>query len=175
MAKTKEQKREIVKTLEQELKKAKSLIFVDYYGLSVKEIDKLKKILREKKCLYLTAKKTLLKLALVNAGFKVDLDKIKGGIGLAYGPSEETELSKIVEQFVKTHQQLAIQGGIFNAEFVEADIVRALATLPGRRELTAKIVGAIKAPLNNLVYVLSGNIRGLLFVLRAIRKHSKLT
>lgn len=171
MAKTKKQKQEIIKNLEQELKKARSLVFIDYYGLSVKEIDGLKKILREKTYRYLVAKKTLLRLALDNLGLKnIDLNKIKGGVGLAYGPGEENELSKLVEQFAKVNKKLTIQGGIFNSEFVEAERVKILAELPTRQELIAKAIGCIKSPVNNLVYVLKSNLRNFIYVMGAIKK-----
>jgi len=173
MAKTKEQKKAIVKTLEQELKEAENLIFVDYYGLKVKEIDNLKKMLRAKGYRYLVTKKTLLKLAFDKLGFKnIDLDKFKGGLGLVYGLGEETELSKILEQFIRTGKNLTIQGGVFDSEFFSADAVVALAKLPSRQELIAKAIGAVKAPLNNLSYVLAGNLRSLVYVLGSIKKVS---
>lgn len=171
MSKTKEQKQEIINQLQTELKKAKSLIFVDYYGLPVSSIDELRKLLKQKSGRYLVAKKTLLKLALDNIGLKdIDLNKLTGGLGLVLSLEEETTLAKLVVDFTKTHKPLTIQGGIFKSEFVEVETIETLAKLPSREELLAQLVGTIKAPLSNLVYVLSGNFRNLVYVLSAIKK-----
>lgn len=171
MSKTKEQKQEIINQLQTELKKAKSLIFVDYYGLPVSSIDELRKLLKQKSGRYLVAKKTLLKLALDNIGLKgIDLNKLTGGLGLVLSLEEEATLAKLVVDFSKTHKPLTIQGGIFKSKFVEVETIETLAKLPSHEELLAQLVGTIKAPLSNLVYVLSGNFRNLVYVLSAIKK-----
>lgn len=171
MAKTKEQKKEIIKQLEQELKQAKSLVFVDYYGLNVSAINELRKLLKQKACKYLVAKKTLLKIALNNAGLKnIDLDAIKGGVGLVFGYDDEIEPARSAAVFAKAHKQLSIQGGIFNSEFIQAEKVKVLARLPGREKLIVQVIRTIKSPLDNLVYVLQGNLKNLVYVLSNIKK-----
>ncbi len=171
MAKTREQKQEIIKDLEDKLKKIKSLVFVDYYGLKVKEINELRRLLREKSCQYLVAKKNLLRLALKKTELKdIDLNKIEGGIGLVFSFEKEIEPAKSAVNFAKDHKQLKVQGGIFEQKFIEAEMVKNLAALPTKQELMAQIVGTIKGPLSNLVYVLKGNLRGLVMALSGIKK-----
>ena len=170
MAKTKEQKQEIIKNLEQELKRMESLVFVDYYGLNVKEINELRKLLKQKACQYLVTKKTLLKLALKKMGLEnIDLDKIKGGVGLVFGFESETAPAKLAFSFAKDHKQLKIQGGIFGQEFADVEMVQSLAMLPSKAELMAQVTGTIKGPLNNLVYVLKGNLKNFVYFLSSIK------
>lgn len=171
MAKTREQKQQIINKIEQELKQIKSLVFVDYYGLKVSNINELKALLKQKACKYLVAKKSLLKIAMNNIGLKhIDLNMIKGGVGMIFSFDREIEPARVAAQFAKTHKQLSIQGGIFNSEFVQAEEVKVLANLPSRDNIITQLVGTIKAPLNNLVYVMSANIRGLVQVLGGIKK-----
>ena len=76
--------------------------------------------------------------------------------------------TSIGQDFIKKHKQLSIQGGIFDSEFIEAEKVKTLARLPSIQELRAQIVGTIKAPINNFVYVLKENIRGLVYILSSL-------
>ncbi|MDA2922324.1 50S ribosomal protein L10 [Patescibacteria group bacterium AH-259-L07] len=171
MAKTKEQKEKIVKQFTTELTTAKSLLFVDYYGLNVGEVDEFRKLLKEKACKYIVGKKTLLKRSLDNAGLKnIDIDSMQGGLGVVFGKDDEMAPAKVVSQFVKKHKQMKIHGGVFNTEFIDANTVKILAELPSQQELRAQVVGVIKAPVSNLVHVLGGNIRSLVQVLSAIGK-----
>ena len=80
MAKTHQQKEEVINKIEKDLRNVKSLVFVDYYGLKVPEVEDLKKKLKEKSCKYLVAKKTLLGIVLKKIGLEhIDLSKLEGG------------------------------------------------------------------------------------------------
>lgn len=170
MAKTKGQKQEAVKNLEEELSKMKSLVFIDYCGLKVKEMDKLRNLLKQKDCRYLVAKKTLLNIVLKKLGLEnVDLDKISGGVGLVFGFESETDPAKMVINFAKEHGELKIQGGIVEGNFIDSETVETLAKLPAKQELIALVVGTMKGPINGFVYALKGNLRNLVYVLSSIK------
>jgi len=64
---------------------------------------------------------------------------------------------------------VSFAGGILENQWIAADKVKALAKLPGRDELIAKTVSAIKAPITGFVNVLAGNLRGLINVLKAVQ------
>ncbi len=88
--------------MEEELKGIKGLVFVDYYGLKVKEVEELKKRLKEKSCKYIVAKKTLLNLVLKEMGLgHIDLTKLEGGLGLAYSLEDEIMPIKVAFDFAK--------------------------------------------------------------------------
>ena len=180
MAKTRQQKEEIIKKIAELLKTMKSLVFIDYYGLKVKEINNLKKILKEKNSQYLVTKKTLLKLALKNAGIEnINLDALAGGIGLVWSPMDEVEPARLIVKFKKEHEKMKIQGGIFSArggsalggdlEFIGSDKIEFLAKLPSKEQLIGQVVGLLKAPLSGLVYTLQGNLNKLVYILSQIK------
>ena len=171
MAKTRKQKEEIVDQLEKDLKGIKSLVFVDYSGLKVGQVDELKKRLKENFCQYFVAKKTLLNLVFQKIGLgHIDLSKIQGGLGLAYSLEDEVAPIKVAFNFAKKNEEVKINGGIMEDEFLSSEKAQILSTLPSREELIAKLLSTIKAPVNNLAYVLKGNLKGLVYILSNINK-----
>ena len=118
MAKTKEQKKESVKLIAELFSKTKSVVFTNFDGLTVNDTNELRNSLRENKVEYSVVKKTLLKLALKEAGLKdVDIDKMTSGIGVAFGIEDEISPAKTLADFAKKHPELKLIGGIFENSF----------------------------------------------------------
>lgn len=172
MALTKEQKEDILKDLQDKLSKKKALVFVDYTGLKVKDLSELRKKLRKEDSLFRVSKKTLLKLALkkTDPALVEEVDKMEGQLGLVFGFGDVIAPNKAAYNLSKENENLKILGGFFEGKFIGEDVVAELANIPSREELLARLVGSISAPVSNLVYVLQGNIKGLLFTLSAIKK-----
>lgn len=166
MALNKDQKKEILDDLIVRLSSIKSLVFTDYQGLKVNEIQKLRRQLKEKNIDYKVIKTTLIKKALEKSGLKIDESIYSKPVALAFSSLDEVEPCKIIFDFTKEKEKLEILGAIVDNEFYDANMVKALAKMPGRDELYAKVVGSLNAPLSGLVNVLSGNLRGLVSVLR---------
>ena len=171
MAKTKAQKEVIVSELRDKLSKTKSIVFGDYYGLSVGEIEILRNKLRENGGEFLVSKKTLLALALKDSGIEGVISKeLPGGLGIAFGYDDELAPAKILSEFSKEHEALSINGGVLENKFIANEQVMALSKIPSRDELIARVVGSIKAPITGFVGALKGNLRNLVGVLHAIEE-----
>lgn len=172
MPKTKEQKRTILKQLNDKIAKAKSIIFTKYSGLTVKENEDLRLRLRQENNEYYVAKKTLFNLALKDKAIAgLDIKKLEGQIAAIFGYSDEVSPAKIVGQFKKDKDKegkIEFVGGILENKYIGMREVANLSTLPSKQELYAKIVGSINAPVSGLVNVLAGNLRNLVGVLKAI-------
>lgn len=164
---TKDQKKQLVKNLAENIKASKSAVFVDYRGLKVKDLTGLKKELRGSGVEFKVAKKTLIEKALKEAGIDMDVKNMEGQIAVALSGDEITG-AKIIEKFGKTNENLKILAGILEKKLMGAAEVRELAKLPGKEELLAKLVGTLNAPVSGFVNVLAGNLRGLVQVLKAI-------
>jgi large subunit ribosomal protein L10 len=113
-------------------------------------------------------KKTLITLALKDAGLNIDAKKMEGQITLAVSQADEITAAKIIFKAAKANENLQIVGGLLNKQEMSAREVNVLATLPSKEELLAKLVGSINAPVSGFVNVLAGNLRGLAQVLKAI-------
>lgn len=173
MAKTKQAKEAIIKNLTDKLKPAKSAVIANQDGLSVADVQELRRRCQAQSVDLVSVKKTLLEKALQLAGLEgVDVKSMAGSLAVAVSRDDEVAPAKILKEFSKSHEQVNFRAGIYNGAIISVDEVKKMADLLSRPELYAKIVGSISAPLSGLVNVLSGNLRGLINVLNAI-KNSK--
>lgn len=170
MAKSKQQKELTLGQLAEQLEAAKSVVFADFRGLTVKEATEFRNKARKEDIKVLVAKKTLMRLAFSKAGYEgVDPSKLEGALVMITGMSDEVAPAKLAAEYSKDHEALKIVGGVLERKLVDAAAVKALAKLPSKQELLAKLVGSINAPVSGLVNVLAGNLRGLVNVLNAVK------
>lgn len=170
MAISKNRKKEIVKELGDKLAKQKSMVFADFAGLKVKDLSELKAKLRASGAEFKVAKKTLMKVAFKEKGIAADPKELSGEIALVMGYDDEVAPAKIVYEFSKTNQNVKILGGLLENKMLAVEQIMALAKLPSKQELLAKLVGSLSSPSRGFVSVLSGNLRGLVRVLSQIKK-----
>ncbi len=155
MAITKEKKATILDRLEKEVAKAKTIVFVHFKGLPVAEANHLRQALRGAATKFFVAKKTLIKRALSNAGFKGDWPDLTGEVALAYG-DEPLAVPKGVYEFEKkTQGQVRILGGVYEGEFRDAGMMVTLAQIPSREVLLGQLVGMLQSPIRGLAVALS--------------------
>ena len=175
MPKTKLQKQEILRTLEKKIKKAKSIVFTEFNSLGVKDNEELRNNLREADSEYMVAKKTLLDIAFKEEKIEnLDIKSFEGKIAAVFGYEDEVAPAKIVDEFQNKNEEnkekVKLVAGILENKFLNMTEVTALAKLPSKEGLYAKIVGSLNAPVSGFVNVLAGNIRGLVNVLKAIEE-----
>ncbi|MDO8499749.1 MAG: 50S ribosomal protein L10 [bacterium] len=170
MAKSKEQKKATLDSLESGLKAAKSAVFANFQGLTVADMEELRKSCRQENIQVLVAKKTLVKKAFSTLGLTgADPKLFQGGIATFIG-SDEVTPARIVNTFAKTHEVTALFGGLLEGKFVDAAMVRTLANLPSKQQLLSQLVGSMNAPISGFVNVCAGTIRGLVNVLNAYKE-----
>jgi len=170
MAQTKEQKQKVLEDLKEKIEKQKSMVFVDFTGLKVKDFSSLRKRMKAVGNELKVAKKTLLGMTFKKAGLEVEFKKIKGEIAVIFGLKDEFSPAKLAWQFSQENQNLKILGGYFEKKIRTAEEITSLAQLPSKEELLARLIGSLSTPISNFVNVLQGNIKGLLYVLNAIKK-----
>lgn len=166
MAITREKKEALVAELVEKLTNSKSVVFTDYRGLIVEEINEVRNQLREHGIEFRVIKNTLFKLATKQAGIEIAEDITHDHpIAIAFAGDDEVAPAKITYTYTKKNDKFAILGGILEGKQISDIMVKSLAGLPGREELYTKVVGSLASPLSGMVNVLSGNIRGLVNVL----------
>ena len=173
MAKTKQQKQEMLDNINQKIKDSNSLIISVFDNLTVDKDQQLRSELRKNKVEYQVVKKTLLKKSFQeNKITELPTDLLINNISLA-ASSDEVAGAKILFQFTKDKDDFKIIGGILNKVWVDAEKIIELAKLPTKQELLTKIVYTIQAPVSGFVNVLVGNIKSLANVLNAIKKSNE--
>ncbi|RMD59290.1 50S ribosomal protein L10 [Candidatus Parcubacteria bacterium] len=172
MPKTKEQKQAILNSLKDKLQRSKSTALVKFNALKVKEMEELRKELKQEGSEYMVAKKTLLGIALREGGAgEFDFKSVEGQIGVAFGYQDEVAAAKILEKFIKNHsEQVDFIGGVLEGKVINREAIIQLAQVPSKPELYAKLVGSLNAPISGFVNVLAGNLRNLIYVLKAIEE-----
>lgn len=164
-----QEKETLVENLASDIKEAKALVFSQYQGVTVKDLSTLRGELRKSGSKFRVFKKTLLDIALKKAGLDVDGRALEGQVGVAFG-TDEVVAAKTIADFAKANKEvpIAIVGGTLESKALSADEVKALAKLPGKDELRGMLVGTLQAPISGFVRTLSGNLSGLVQVLKAV-------
>lgn len=163
---TREQKEQLVEKVTEQLEKSKAVLLVNFSGLKVKEERELKKKLREQGIVFEVIKNSLFKIALKKAKISLDEALLDQPIALIWSADDEVSPSKITVGFAKKTEKLQLVGGLIDQKFVDPDLIKQLAALPGRGELYAKLVGTLNAPMSRLVNALQGNLRSLVYILK---------
>jgi len=171
MAKTRQQKEQDLADLHEKFEQSRGVVFARYMGLGVTEIQELRKQLREGENEMIVAKKSLIKIMLEKAGLNSDVvSDMESGVAVVFGYKDEVSPAKTLADFAKTHEAVGFYAGVLDGEQIDAAKVDALAKLPSKQELLAKMVGSLNAPISGFVNVLGGNIRGLVNVLNQIKE-----
>lgn len=146
MAVTKQKKIETVDKLKKAIKSANSLVFVNFHGLNVAGVTKLRKALKEKSVGYTVAKKTLIKRALSEEKIEGEIPALDGEVALVYG-KELTPASETYN-FHKDHKDtLKIIGGVFEGKYLDQKAMLSIATIPSKEILIAQFVNLINSPI----------------------------
>jgi large subunit ribosomal protein L10 len=170
MPKTKEQKKEIIKNLEEKIERSKSVIFAGFNGLGVKDNEDLRKELKKENGEYLVTKKTLLNIAFKNKGYNdLKVEDFTGQVASIFSYEDEIAPAKTLDKFRKDKEdKIYFLGGLLEGKIIDKIKVEVLAKLPSKEELYAKMLGSIKSPVSGFVNALSGNLRNLVYVLKAV-------
>lgn len=171
MPKNKVQKGEILRDLKEKVKKAKSMVFAGFNAFGVKDNENLRAQLRKENSEYYVAKKTLINLALKENKLDINVRDFDGKVAAIFSYEDEVAPAKILGNFRKDKEKegkIFFLGGFLEGKLLSKDEVEALSKLPSKQELYAKIVGSLNAPISGFVNVLAGNLRKLVYVLKAI-------
>ncbi len=145
-----EAKKQVVEEIKEKFSKAKTIAFVDYRGLTVAEDTALRKKFREAGCDYKVYKNRLMLKALSDLGIECPANLLEGTTAVAIGYEDEIAPAKIACNCAKDTKKMAIKFGILNGVSVSADDIEALAKLPSREELIAKLLFIFTNPMRSL-------------------------
>lgn len=165
MAITRDKKQTLVAEISEVLGRAKAVAFARYNGLSVAELQDLRKNARENGVTIRVVKNRLVRVSMgeSKAFSKTDTSALEGQLLYAFSSEDEVAPSKVLNDFAKTHTALELAGGFSEAGLAQSDAdVKALAGLPSKQQLIAEVVAQLLSPVHDTTNALSGNLHALL-------------
>jgi large subunit ribosomal protein L10 len=163
---SKEKKSVQIEDLTSRLHAASAVVFTDYRGFNVSELQEVRRRLREQSVHFVVMKNTLTQLALQKNGLPVDEGILSGPTALAVVGGDVVGAAKVLVDLSKARKPLPLKGLLLGGAFSSSRAVEVLAMTPPKEQLYAHVVGGIAAPLTGLLGVLQGSVRGLLHVLQ---------
>lgn len=164
------QKEATVNLLKEKLQESQGAILADYRGLNVSEVTELRSKLREANVEFKVAKNTLTKRAADEVGIEGLDPFLEGPTAIAFGMEDPVSPAKILSEFAKDHKALEIKAGILEGKVIDIEAIKALAELPSKEELIAKVLGGMQSPLYGFAGSLQGLLRNLVYVLSAVQE-----
>ena len=134
---------------------AKSIILVDYCGLTVEQDTVLRKNFRESNVVYKVYKNTYLKRAFAGTQYEALADKLEGPTAVAFSMDDATSAAKVVAKNQKGAPNLEFKAGVVDGTVYDAAGLALIATIPSREELISKLLGSLQSPITNLARVLN--------------------
>ena len=163
MAISRDKKNTLVADLTELLSNSKMVVYAKYEGLTVKELQELRRMARESDIKIKIVKNRLVKVAMKEiAAYKdTDSSNLTGQLLYALGADEDFDAAKVLTKFAKTHDKMELIGG-FNAEgaTLSTEEVKTLGSLPTKNELIAQVVDTLLSGINGVVSGLEKNAEG---------------
>ena len=160
-----------VAEIQELLSNSKCTILVDFCGLTVAQDTELRRKMREAGVHYNVVKNTLLRIAAEQAGIEGLEPSLEKNTAIAVSPEDPVAVAKIVCEFAKENKEVKV--GVLDGKVIGADEIKALASLPPKEVLIAKMLGSMNAPISGFVNVLQGTIRNVVYALEAVRKQKE--
>ena len=168
MALKRREKETFVEALKGEFAKSQHAILVDFRGITVPAVTEFRRKIRQSGAHYKVIKNTLAVRALEGTPLAGLKDKFLETTAIAYCDSDPVALAKVIVAFSKDHPQIVVKSGLVSgSQMLDANGVKALATMPGLPELRSKLLGVLKAPSAKLVRLLNTPAQQMVRVLKA--------
>ncbi|MCL2137345.1 MAG: 50S ribosomal protein L10 [Coriobacteriia bacterium] len=162
-------KYEAVSQIKSDLSSSDAIWIIDYRGLTVKEAEELRGNIREQGAFLKVYKNSLTELAVKDLGLPDFGEILEGPSAFVFATGDPVASAKALKDYARNNPKLELKGGLLNGQIISVDQVQAVADLPSREELIAKLLGTIKNPLSSVVQVLNGPMSSFARVLASIR------
>ena len=177
MASIKDYKIKNVETIKQRIDGARAIVLVDYKGITVEQVNKLRNNFRNENVDYFISKNTWIKIALNQLGINDLDDFLVGPTAVAVSKQDEVTPARVLKKFVETELEkkeiCSFKAGLVTSSVFKPQELTRLADLPSKQELISKVLYGFNAPISGFVGVLSGIIRKFALAVDAIAKQKQ--
>jgi large subunit ribosomal protein L10 len=164
-----EQKATVIDTLKNDFVNSKASFVVGYKGLTVKQLQTLRKALHEQHGTFKVAKGRLIKRAVMDMDSVTDLSPyFKEQIGVVFANNQAPAVAKVLHDFAKKNEALRLVAGYFDSQVVRSEMIERIATLPSKEVLLAQLCYTLNAPVTRFTNVLNVQMLRLLWTLNKV-------
>jgi large subunit ribosomal protein L10 len=163
------EKEKLVQDLSEKLSQSEVTIMVDYTGVTVQAVTKLRAEFRKASVEYRIYKNTLARIAAKNSNLEPATKFMDGPTGYVFS-NEPVAPAKLLVDFIKANPTMAVKCAILDGKLVDAAQVKAIASLPPRESLLGQFAGQLNSPATSMANVLAAPIRKLAYALEDLRK-----
>lgn len=150
-----ENKKVVVSEIEELAKNSKSIVLVDYRGLTVAQVTELRNSARNAGGIYKVYKNRLMKLAFENQKIEFPASDFEGTTAVIFHPTDEVAPAKIALDGSKKYGVLKLKSGFVAGKYYNTEEVTALANIPSREVLLGQLLGLLTSPMRSLAFDLS--------------------
>ncbi len=167
----KTEKAEIIEQIKELVNKSSGIFLVDYRGVTVEDINKLRSSFRKEGVTYKVFKNTLFKKALEQIkGFEKFNEQLVGMIGVAFAGDNFVAPAKIIKKYFDDKQRFSFKGCYIESTFYGADQLNTIASMPTIEEIIAGIIGSVASPATGIVGAINAVMRDLVYVIDEVAK-----
>ena len=143
-------KKEEVVALAERMQNSKSFVIVDYSGLTVEQVTKLRRELTENSCEMAVIKNNIIRRSAESLGFSELSDNLVGPNAVAFSNEDSVSAAKVVYDFAQKNKELELKVGVVDGEFMNNENIKVIATIPTRDVLLTMIAAGILQPIKEV-------------------------
>lgn len=149
-----ERKKQQVADLVERMQTARSFVIIDYSGLTVEQVTKLRRELRDNGCEMAVIKNNITRRAAQELGFNQLEADLVGPNAVAFSHEDSVSAAKIVYDFALENKALELKVGVVDGEYMDNDNIKVIATIPSRETLLTMIAAGILQPIKEVAIAL---------------------
>ncbi|MCK5241584.1 50S ribosomal protein L10 [bacterium] len=155
------------------LKASKNVILTEYRGLNVEQVTELRTKLRKAGMKFKVLKNTLSKKLFAEARIGELDEYLQGPVAVGFLSDDVAASAKAILDFAKKNELLVVKAGYVDGKLIEVSGIKTIASLPSREVLLAMVLSTMQAPVKDLLSVLQGTTRKLVYALNAIKEQKE--
>jgi large subunit ribosomal protein L10 len=168
------EKQQIITEVAEKVSRAKGLFFADFTGITVEEVNELRREFRKSGIEYRVVKNTLARKALESvSGYDKVIGSLVGPTAIAFSYDDPVAPAKLIKRFRDKHEKLNVKVCVLDKQVFDGSKLAELAKLPSRAEMVASILGSIQAPISGVVGAVGAVMRDLVSIIDAIAKRKQ--
>lgn len=171
---TKEKKSQQIAELSEKFSRSKAVVLTEYKGLTVVELARLRRLLKEAGAEYKVFKNTMVNIAAKGTPIEAAKDFFTGPTGIAFGFDDPIAAAKKILEYAEKNDKFKVKSGVIEGRFCSLDDIKSMSRLPSRSILLGMLAGAFQSPLSKLAGALNATVSQFAYALESLKNKKSL-